>query len=167
MSFDFFKTITDYIDPVIDFIAGEKVMTSDMAKRGEAPERKGGFLDFVRGGAEAYVAMTDKDDDKEAFEPVEYKEPRITRFTGRAPASPGATPGVRPLGAADARVQKLYNNLRTRQYANADMNRIGQNFRVGMTTRSGRRTVALESAKSPQVKEAAPAAVRKHPQEVV
>ncbi len=165
--FDFLKTITNYIDPVLDFVLGEDVMTSDMARRGEGPRREGGFLEFAKSGAKAYAAMTDSDEDREAFQATEYKAPKITRFSGRAPISPGASQAVQPLGASDPRVRNLYNNLQRRSYANADMSRLSQNFRVNLTKRQGTRTIPLEPAKAPQAKEVAPAAIRKHEKDVV
>lgn len=163
MAFNFFKTITDYIDPVVDFLAGEKEYES-----GDVVGRSGGFLEkIVKPGAEAYVAMTQKDDDREAFQAPEYTPPKITRFSGRAPVSPGQQPAAQVLGATDARVQRMYRNLRNRTYANADMSRISQDLKVAMTKRQGARTLGVEPARVPQAQEAAPAAVRKHEKDVV
>ena len=168
MSFDFFKTIVDYGDVIADFLKGDEVMTSDMARRGEKPRRDGGgFLDFVKGGAEAYAAMTESDEDKEAFESVKYEEPSLRRYSGKADIGRGVQQTPQPFGAADARVQQMYRNLRNRTYANADMNRIGRDLRVQLTKKQGQRTVGLEPARTPQVKEAAPAAIRKHEKDVV
>jgi len=164
MSFSkFFNTVTEYLDPVADFLLGEKEYESGDV----VGPRSGGFLsDFVTGGAKAYVAMSDSDEDREAFQAPEYKEPRIRRFTGRAPTSPGQTAAPQILGAADARVQRMLRNLPNRVYANQQMNRLGRDTRVAMNRRQGQRTIGLERPKTPQVKEAAPAQVRKHPQDV-
>ena len=164
MSFSkFFNTVTEYLDPVADFLLGEKEYESGDV----VGPRSGGFLsDLVTGGAKAYVAMSDSDKDREAFQAPEYKEPRIRRFTGRAPTSPGQTPPTQLLGAADPRVQRMLRNLPNRVYANQQMNRLGRDTRVAMNRRQGQRTIGLERPTTPQVKEAAPAQVRKHPQDV-
>lgn len=164
MSFSkFFNTVTDYLDPVADFLLGEKEYESGDV----VGPRSGGFLsDLVGKGAKAYVAMTDSDEDREAFQAPEYKEPRIRRFTGRAPTSPGQTPPAQLLGAADPRVQRMLRNLPNRVYANQQMNRLGRDMRVAMNRRQGQRTIGLERPTTPQVKEAAPAQVRKHAQDV-
>lgn len=164
MSFSkFFNTVTDYLDPVADFLLGEKEYESGDV----VGPRSGGFLsDLVGKGAKAYVAMTDSDEDREAFQAPEYKEPRIRRFTGRAPTSPGQTPSAQLLGAADPRVQRMLRNLPNRVYANPQMNRLGRDMRVAMNRRQGQRTIGLERPTTPQVKEAAPAQVRKHAQDV-
>lgn len=164
MSFSkFFNTVTDYLDPVADFLLGEKEYESGDV----VGPRSGGFLsDLVGKGAKAYVAMTDSDEDREAFQAPEYKEPRIRRFTGRAPTSPGQTPPAQLLGAADPRVQRMLRNLPNRVYANQQMNRLGRDMRVAMNRRQGQRTIGLERPTTPQVKEAAPAQVRKHAKDV-
>jgi hypothetical protein len=164
MSFSkFFNTVTEYIDPALDFLLGEKEYESGDV----VGPRGGGFLsDLVGKGAKAYVAMTDSDDDREAFQAPEYKEPRIRRFTGRAPTSPGQTRATQPLGAADARVQRMLRNLPNRVYANQQMNRLGRDARVSMTRRQGQRTIGLERPALPQVKEMAPAQVRKQAKDV-
>lgn len=166
MSFKFSKVIGDVIDLGADFLMGEEVMTSDRARRGEGPEREGGgFIDFLRGGAEAYKAMTDSDDDKEAFQAVEYEKPSIRRYSGRAQVSGALTTGPGLVGLSDPRVQNMLRNLANRVHANRDMNRLSRDMRVAMNRRQGQRTLGLEAARAPQVKEAAPAAVRKHPEE--
>ena len=164
MSFSkFFNTVTDYLDPALDFLLGEKEYESGDV----VGPRSGGFLsDLVGKGAKAYVAMTDSDEDREAFQAPEYKEPRIRRFTGRAPTSPGQTPPAQLLGAADPRVQRMLRNLPNRVYANQQMNRLGRDMRVAMNRRQGQRTIGLERPTTPQVKEAAPAQVRKHAKDV-
>ena len=168
MSFSkFFNTVTDYLDPVADFLLGEDVYDDDALNVVGKKSRSGGFLsDLVSGGAKAYVAMTDSDEDREAFQAPEYKEPRIRRFTGRAPTSPGQAPPTQLLGAADPRVQRMLRNLPNRVYANQQMNRLGRDMRVAMNRRQGQRTIGLERPTTPQVKEAAPAQVRKHAQDV-
>jgi hypothetical protein len=164
MSFSkFFNTVTEYLDPALDFLLGEKEYESGDV----VGPRGGGFLsDLVGKGAKAYVAMTDSDDDREAFQAPEYKEPRIRRFTGRAPTSPGQTAAPQILGAADARVQRMLRNLPNRVYANQQMNRLGRDMRVAMNRRQGQRTIGLERPALPQVKEMAPAQVRKQAKDV-
>ena len=56
--FKFFDSIKTFIDPVVDFVLGDEIMTSDMARAGKGPKRETGFLgDLVKGGAEAYMTM--------------------------------------------------------------------------------------------------------------
>ena len=163
MAFEFFKTITDYIDPVVDFLVGEKEYES-----GDVVGRSGGFLEkIVKPGAEAYVAMTASDKDKEAFTAPTYKEPRIRRFSGQAPRAAGQTSPLQILGASDPRVNKFLKNFTQKAYANADMNRLSRDLRVAMNRRQGQRTIGLEPARQPVVKEAAPAQVRRHEKDVV
>lgn len=168
MSFSkFFNTVTEYLDPALDFLLGEDVYDDDALNVASKKSRSGGFLsDLVSGGAKAYVAMTDSDTDREAFQAPEYKEPRIRRFTGKAPTSPGQTAAPPILGAADVRVQRMLRNLPNRVYANPQMNRLGRDMRVAMNRRQGQRTIGLERPTTPQVKEAAPAQVRKHAKDV-
>ena len=157
------NTVESYVDPVADFLLGEKEYESGDV----VGPRSGGFLDDILGKAAkaGYAAMKDEDPD---FAPTERKEPRITRYRPRPPSSPGgATPGSQILGASSARFQKVMQRARAgHTYANSDMNRFGRNVRVAMTVRQGRMTQPLERPTMPSVKEAAPAQVRKHAKDV-
>ena len=157
MAFELFKTITSWIEPAIDFIAGEKEYES-----GDVVGRSGGFLEnIVKPGAEAYVAMTGKDDDRETFQAVQYKEPKITRYTGRAARGDLPAGGVMPVGMRSPEIQTLVRNLMQRSYSNAQMSRIQQDYGIRRTSPQGKRTLAVEAARIPSVAEMAPAAVRK------
>jgi hypothetical protein len=165
--FKFFDSIKTFIDPVVDFVLGDEIMTSDMARAGKGPKRETGFLgDLVKGGAKAYMAMSESDKDREAFAAAEYQEPTIRRYSGQAQRAQALTPGTRILGAADPRVRRMLNNLSNRVYANSQMNQLGRDMRVAMNRRQGQRTIGLESPKVPQVKEIAPAPVRPTAQDV-
>lgn len=158
------NTVESYVDPVADFLLGEKEYESGDV----VGPRSGGFLDDIlgKGAKMAYESMKDEDPD---FAATEHKAPKITRYRPAPPSSPGGATAMRgPIGSTDPRVQKLLQNARRgRVYANPDMNAFGKNVRVAMNLRQGRRTQGLERAAVPSVKEAAPAAVRKHKNEVV
>lgn len=157
MAFELFKTITSWVEPAIDFIAGEKEYES-----GDVVGRSGGFLEnIVKPGAKAYMALTEKDDDREAFQAVQYKEPRITRYTGRAARGDLPAGGVTPVGMRNPEIQTLVRNLMQRSYSNAQMSRIQQDYGIRRTSPQGKRTLAVEAARIPSVAEMAPAAVRK------
>ena len=168
MSFSkFLNTVTNYLDPVVDFILGDEIMTSDMARAGKGPKRETGFLgDLVKSGAKAYVSMSERDPNDRAFQSPEYQEPALRRYSGQAPRAQALAPATRILGASDPRVRKMLNNLPNRVYANQHMNRLGRDLRVAMNRRQGQRTIGLDRPATPQVKEAAPAQVRKHSQDV-
>lgn len=157
------NTVESYVDPIADFLLGEK----DYESGDVVGPRSGGFLDSFLGKAAkaGYAAMKDEDPD---FVATEHKKPKITRYTGRPPVSPGGATAMQApmLGSADMRVQKMLRNLSSRTYANPDMNRIGRDVRVAMNLRQGRRTMGVSPAAPPAVKEAAPAQVRKHAKDV-
>lgn len=157
MAFELFKTISSWIEPAVDFIAGEKEYES-----GDVVGRSGGFLEnIVKPGAKAYVAMTEKGDDREAFQAVQYKEPKITRYTGRAARGDLPAGGIAPVGMRNPEIQTLVRNLMQRQYANPQMSRIQQDFGVRRTIPQGKRTLAVEAARIPSATETTIAAVRK------
>ena len=159
MAFDLFKTITEFIEPAVEFFAGEKEYES-----GDVVGRSGGFLDFAKTGLQAYKAMTDDDDDREAFQAVQYREPQITRYRGRA-APGGLTQGVTPVGMRNPDVQTLVRNLMQRNYSNRQMARLQQDYAIRRTIPQGKRTMAVEAARLPSVQEMAPATVRKEAKE--
>ena len=165
MSFGkFFNTVMSYVEPVADFVLGEEVFDYESEAYGvkKGKDRKGGFLsDLFKAGSKAYVATMDNRDDRNAFQATKFQKPNITRFTGQAPRSPGLTQGTRILGGSDPRVQSMLRNLSSRTYASKDMSRIQREIMVAANLRQGRRTQGVEAAKIPQVKEIAPASVRK------
>lgn len=161
MAFDLFKTITEFIEPAVEFFAGEKEYEHES---GAAVGRSGGFLDFAKTGLQAYKAMTDDDDDREAFQAVQYREPQITRYRGRA-APGGLTQGVTPVGMRNPDVQTLVRKLMQRNYSNPQMARLQQDYAIRRTIPQGKRTMAVEAARLPSVQEMAPATVRKEAKE--
>jgi len=165
MSFSkFFNTVMTYVDPVADFLLGDDVSDYDSEAYGNqtGKDKKSGFLsDLLKSGSKAYVATMDNKDDRNAFQATEFQKPDITRFTGQAPRSPGLTQGTQILGGSDPRVQSMLRNLSSRTYASKDMSRIQNDIKVAMNLRQGRRTQGIDAAKIPQVKEMAPASVRK------
>ena len=165
MSFSkFFNTVMTYVDPVADFLLGDDVYDDDAYETGSpvSKSRQGGFLsDLLKSGSKAYVATMDNKDDRNAFQATKFQKPDITRFTGQAPRSPGLTQGTQILGGSDPRVQSMLRNLSSRTYASKDMSRIQREIMVAANLRQGRRTQGIDAAKIPQVKEMAPASVRK------
>ena len=164
MSFSkFFNTVMTYVDPVADFLLGDDVYDDDSVNVASTKSRQGGFLsDLFKSGSKAYVATMNADkDDPNVFQATKFQKPNITRFTGQAPRSPGLTQGAQILGGSDPRVQSMLRNLSSRTYASKDMSRIQNDIKVAMNLRQGRRTQGIDAAKIPQVKEIAPAAVRK------
>tara|TARA_R100001509_G_scaffold162093_1_gene132828 strand:- start:8646 stop:9155 length:510 start_codon:yes stop_codon:yes gene_type:complete len=168
MSFSkFFNTVTSYLEPVVDFVLGDEIMTPDLARAGKGPQREGGFLgDLVKGGAKAYMSMSERNSDDRAFQSPEYREPTIRRYSGQAPRAQALAPAPQILGASDPRVRRMLTNLSNRNYANAQMNRLSSDMRVAINRRQGQRTIGLDRPATPQVQEAAPAQVRKHSQDV-
>jgi len=162
MAFDLFKTITEFIEPAVDFFTESSADTA--GPRGYTRKGGSGFLDFAKTGLQAYKAMTDDDDDREAFKAAQYKEPQITRYRGRA-APGGLTQGVTPVGMRNPDVQTLVRNLMRRQYSNPHMSRIQQDYAIRRTIPQGKRTMAVEAARLPSVQEMAPATVRKEAKE--
>jgi len=82
-NFSFSKALDTAFSVGKDLLLGEKVMTSDMARRGESPTRGGGFLDLVSYGAKKYVEMQDDKEGKGPFETTQREDPVITRYRGR------------------------------------------------------------------------------------
>lgn len=163
MAFDLFKTITEFIEPAVDFFTESSADTAGpkgYTRKGGG----GGFLDFAKTGLQAYKAMTDDDDDREAFQAVQYKEPQITRYRGRG-AQGGLTQGITPVGMRNPDVQTLVRNLMQRNYSNRQMARLQQDYAIRRTIPQGKRTMAVEAARLPSVTEMAPATVRKEAKE--
>lgn len=158
------NTVESYVDPVADFLLGEK----DYESGDVVGPRSGGFLgdikDIIGVGAKFYSGEEENPD----FAATERRNTKITRYRPRPPSSPGgATPGSQILGASSARFQRVMQRARAgHMYSNSDMNRFGRNVRVAMTVRQGRMTQPLERPTMPSVKEAAPAQVRKHAKDV-
>ena len=153
---DFFKTISSWIEPAIDFIAGEKAPESyESEVFGASRDRSGGFLGLVKAGASAYNAMQDSKE-KEAFEAVKYQRPKITRYTGRA-ASAQQSAGITPVG-----LRKFMQRANT----NPQLSRLHQQYAVNRTIQQGRRTSGLEPARLPSATKMAPATVRKEATEI-
>lgn len=121
MGFTLKNALEVIIDKGADFLMGEKVMTSDMARRGESPKRSdaGGFLGLVKAGAEVYTGMMDAED-QDTFGSVEYEKPEIKRYSsGRAPTARQAA-DVSRLGFRNAELQNAFR--RTLQRVSTDRN---------------------------------------------
>ena len=120
MAFSLKNSLEFLIDKGADFLMGEEVMTSDMARRGESPKRSdaGGFLGLVKAGAEVYTGMMDAED-KDTFADTEFEAPKIKRYSGRAPTARQAA-DVSRLGFRNAELQNAFR--RTLQRVNTDRN---------------------------------------------
>jgi len=162
------NTIETVIDPVADFLLGDDVYDDDALNVASKKSRSGGFLgdikDIIGVGAKFYSGEEENPD----FVATERRNTKITRYRPTAPRSPGgATPNQQILGASNPRFRKIMQRARSGYtYANSDMNSFGRNVRVAMNLRQGRRTQQLERPMTPAVKEAKPAEVRKHAQDV-
>ena len=158
------NSIETVVDPVADFLLGEK----DYESGDVVGPRSGGFLgdikDIIGVGAKFYSGEEENPD----FAATERRNTKITRYRPTAPRSPGgATPNQQILGASNPRFRKIMQRARSGYtYANSDMNSFGRNVRVAMNLRQGRRTQQLERPMTPAVKEAKPAEVRKHAKDV-
>mgnify|MGYP003670920132 FL=1 len=157
---DFFKTISSWIEPAIDFIAGKKAPESyESEVFGASRDRSGGFLGLVKAGASAYNAMQDSKE-KEALEAVKYQRPEITRYTGRA-ASAQQSAGITPVGLRNPDMQAAMRKFMQRANTNPQLSRLHQQYAVNRTIQQGRRTSGLEPARLPSATKMAPATVRK------
>lgn len=156
MAFELFKTLSGYVEPAIEFLAGEKEYES-----GDVVGRSGGFLDLVKSGAKAYSAMSQSSEDKEAFQATEYKGPQLKRYSGQAPRGPQLGSAVTPLGLSNPRLQSILKGLAdaNKTYANPDLNRIAKNVQRNIP--QGRRTTSIQTPRLPSAKKLAPATVRK------
>lgn len=156
---DFLKTISSWIEPAIDFIAGEKAPESYESEVFGESRGSEGFLGLVKAGATAYNAMQDSKE-KEAFEAVKYRRPEITRYTGRA-ASAQQSAGITPVGLRNPDMQAAMRKFMQRSNTNPQLSRLHQQYAVNRTIQQGRRTSGLEPARLPSATKMAPATVRK------
>lgn len=154
MSFSF-GNIGSWLDGAVDFVLGEKEYES-----GDVVGRSGGFLDLAKSGAKAYSAMSESDEDKEAFQATKFERPQLQRFRGRAPDA-RLSNIANPVGLQNARIETAIRKFMNRQSSNSHMSRMQQDISVARNIRQGRKTTGLEAPKIPAVAGMKIAPVRK------
>jgi len=155
-----FGNIGDWIDEAVGWVSsGEDSYNDDYG--GSPKSDSGDIFGFIQKGARAYTAMTDKDDDREAFQSVRRTPPKITRYSGQAPRAAGLEGLRNPVGLRNPDVASALRKFINRTSANPHMGRIQSNIMVNRNIQQGRRTVGIESPKPPKATKVKPATVRK------
>lgn len=157
-----FGSIGDWLDEAVGWVSGGEENTDEtyLLHKDEGSS-SGDIFGFIQKGAKAYTAMTDKDDDREAFQSVQHTAPKITRYSGQAPRAAGLEALRNPVGLRNPDVASALRKFINRTSANPHMGRIQSNIMVNRNIQQGRRTVAIESPKSPRATKVKPATVRK------
>ena len=155
-----FGSIGDWLDEAVGWVSGGEDSYHD--DYGGSPKSDSGdIFGFIQKGAKAYTAMTDRDDDREAFQSVRRTPPKITRYSGQAPRAAGLEGLRNPVGLRNPDITSALQKFINRTSANPHMGRMQNNIMVNRNIRQGRRTVGLETPKLPTATKAKPATVRK------
>jgi len=149
MSFaSFFNSLSSFIEPAVEFIFGEKEYES-----GDVVGRSGGFLSTA---ASAYLSsQKDKDD----YAP---DLPKYQRVSGSGPARGIAVGQAQNMVGLNRPDMQVALRRFMREYSsNNQTNKFFDQYRTERTLGGGRRTLAVQAAKIPEVTETSAASVRK------
>ena len=157
-----FGNIGDWLDEAVGWVSGGADNTDEtyLLHKDEGSS-SGDIFGFIQKGARAYTAMTDRDDDREAFEATKRTPPKITRYSGQAPRAAGLEGLRNPVGLRNPDIASALQKFINRTSANPHMVRMQNDIMVNRNLRQGRRTVGLETPKLPTATKAKPATVRK------
>lgn len=157
-----FGNIGDWLDEAVGWVSGGADNTDEtyLLHKDEGSS-SGDIFGFIQKGARAYTAMTDRGDDREAFEATKRTPPKITRYRGQAPRAAGLEALRNPVGLRNPDITSALQKFINRTSANPHMGRMQNDIMVSRNLRQGRRTVGLETPKLPTATKAKPATVRK------
>lgn len=156
-----FGSIGDWLDEAVGWVSGGDDNTDEtyLLHKDEGSS-SGDIFGFIQKGARAYTAMTDRDDDREAFQSAQRTPPKITRYRRQTPRT-GLEALRNPVGLRNPDIASALQKFINRTSANPHMGRMQNDIMVSRNIRQGRRTVGLETPKLPTATKAKPATVRK------